>query len=133
MVTPDVEHELSERTSQLLEAPLPEEPKARRVELERRSAVRARMVELATQATTAGEFLLALADESLLPPGDEVYEDIQPLPPLPGETEGEDARASDETVRQAQEASKVWQRPEVQRMLERMAQGLPPVDEEDEW
>jgi hypothetical protein len=129
MVSPEVEHELSARTTQLLGAPLPEEPKARRTELERRSAVQTRMIELATQATTAGEFLLALADESLLPPGDEVYEDIQPLPPLPGENE----QTREEHLRFLQEASKFWDRPDVKRMLERMAQGLPPVDEDDEW
>jgi len=89
MMTPEVEHELSDRTSQLLGTPA---TRARWTELERRSAVQTRMIELATLATTAGEFLLAFADESLLPPNNWVYEAIQPMPPLPGETEGEDTR-----------------------------------------
>jgi hypothetical protein len=131
MVTPEVERELNTRIAQLMVAPLPEEPETRRTELQQRTAIRARMVELATQATTAGEFLLALADELLLPPGDEVYEDIQPLPPLDGEDEN--TRASDEQVRRFEEIAKSWDRPEVKRAYERIAQGLPPFpDDEDE-
>jgi hypothetical protein len=125
----DLERELRYRIRQLLDTPLPEEVDACVAELDWRCIVCARMREIAAQVSTACDFLVAVAEEELLPAGDDVYDDIGPLPPLPGD---EDPQTREEYVRRLEEASKFWDRPEVERAYERIALGLPPFPDDEE-
>jgi hypothetical protein len=119
-----LERELRYRIRHLLETPLPEEVDACVAELDWRCAVCARMRDLAAQASDAWDFMEAIAEEELLPADDDIYEDIQPL---------SGPWATDEDVERMIEIDRCfWARPEVQRAYERMAQGLPPFDDDDE-
>jgi hypothetical protein len=126
----DLERELRYRIRHLLDIALPEDVGASVAELDWRCIVCARMRELAAQMSTARDFLEAVAEEELMPASDDVYDDIAPLPPLPGD---KDPQAREEYVRRMEEALKVWDRPQVKRAYERKAQGLPPFGEDDEW
>jgi hypothetical protein len=107
----DLERELHYRIRQVLETPLPEEVDACVTELDWRCMVCARMHEVAAQVSNACDFLVAVAEEELLPASDDVYDDIGPLPPL----EGENEQTREEHARRLEEMSKVWDRPDVKR------------------